>query len=396
MHILFISGMDTKYGEPQAMRQTIAGLRKYYPSVNISVILPIGISLSTKYAAEAEKYRALGCEVYRAYYTSCMQGVPISKWKTLIKYPVRLVQYLIGRYIGCFLLGQEIDWDEIDVIHANSSREDFGAILGRKYHKPVVWSIREFGDLDYRCFCYRRRYIQYMNQHADTCIAVSDVVRKHWIEKGISPQKIVTIYDGVNEEIVAKKDFSLADNHKLRFVLLGSVQETKGQNRLVEAIGMLPKEKIDRVSVDLVGGVTKSRFLSRLITRIQELKLEQTVKLLGFQENFRQHLSEYDGGLMCSNSEAFGLVTVEYMAAGLPVIAAGTGANPELIVDGECGFIYNPKDPVDLTKKIETFIDHPNLYAEMGRKAVIRVNESFSLKKGIMVLYRLYEHILHQ
>lgn len=75
MHILFISGMDTKYGEPQAMRQTIAGLRKYYPSVNISVILPIGISLSTKYATEAAKYRSLGCKVYRAYYTSCMQEV---------------------------------------------------------------------------------------------------------------------------------------------------------------------------------------------------------------------------------------------------------------------------------------------------------------------------------
>lgn len=107
MQILFVSGMDTKYGEHQAMRQTIEGFRKYYPSVKINVVLPIGISLSTKYADVAAKYRLLGCKVYRAYYTSCMHGIPIAKWKALLKYPVRLLQYIIGRYIGSFLLGKK-------------------------------------------------------------------------------------------------------------------------------------------------------------------------------------------------------------------------------------------------------------------------------------------------
>ena len=91
--------------------------------------------------------------------------------------------------------------------------------------------------------------------------------------------------------------------------------------------------------------------------------------MLGYREDVCSLLHEYDCGVMCSRSEGFGRVTAEYMMAGLPVIASDTGANPELVNEGQTGLFYRWGDTSDLAKKIEMLADDALLCERMGLQA---------------------------
>lgn len=376
MHILYVSDMDVKYGAPQAQRQMVEGFRKNHIEVKITVALPIGIHSRKEFMERANEYRALGCEIVCIRYGACK----IPKQKNIIGKVKAYLKWIFGLTWGVKSLASRIEMDKIDIIHSNSSREDFGAAIAEKYHKPLVWHIREFGDLDYQVLTFRKNYIEYMNQHAALCITISNVLREHWIHKGLKAEKIKTIYDGVDERIIPKREYASNFDRKLRLVLLGSVQEAKGQDRLIEALGLIEKDSLKRLSVDIVGGCPEPDYMTQLQKRMEDLELTQTVHFLGYQVNFRERLLEYDCGLMCSRSEAFGLVTVEYMAAGLPVIAVATGANPEIIRDGDIGFLYDPGSSKNLADKIELLIRHPEFCEQMGRRATRYVQERFSTR----------------
>lgn len=386
MHILFISDMDVKYGAPQGLKQMVEGFRKYYPSIRISIIIPKGVRLKAEREKRAREFQTMGCAVFQVPYSAFWIPESASFWRKKTRRLIHAFRLIWGSQA----LISQVDMDQVDLIHSNSSREDLGAVLAEKYHKPLIWHIREFGDIDFSVVSLRKDYIDYMNQRATLLISMSNVIREHWIDKGIKAEKIKTIYDGVDENIVPKKEYNLDPHGIIRFVMLGSVREPKGQDRLIEALGVITKDNLNRLSIDIVGGYSDPDYLIQLQKRITELGLTHIVRFLGYQESFRKRLSEYDCGLMCSKSEAFGFVTVEYMAAGLPVIAAATGANPEIIRDGETGFLYEPGDPKNLAMKIETLIKQPQLCGLMGRKAAQYVKTSFSVKESVTRIYEEY------
>lgn len=146
MHILFISDGYNRYGAPRSMKQLIENLLRYCPDLEISVVL--------LYRSDTEEYyRRLGCKTYKVFYGPYYQGIPGKRWKLPIKVILTGIEYLIGRAAGAYWLSKKLDMTSVDIIHANSSREDLGAILALKYKKPFVWHIREFG---LGCFSFRK------------------------------------------------------------------------------------------------------------------------------------------------------------------------------------------------------------------------------------------------
>ncbi len=85
--------------------------------------------------------------------------------------------------------------------------------------------------------------------------------------------------------------------------------------------------------------------------------------------------------------EPFGLVAVEAMAVGRPVIASKTGGFRQIVVDKETGFLVKPGDVDDLIKKIEILLDNPKLRNTMGQKARERAQESYGWSKIIKKYY---------
>jgi len=388
MHVLIVSDADSRYGASHSLKQMVKELLNSYENdIKISVLL---LSTARSLKNELEKYGAyVVCVKYEPYY----QGVPYDKWKKPIKYVIKGIGYLWGKYIGVRKIDKCMNMSEIDIIHSNSSREDLGALLAEKHHKPLLWHIREFGDGHCRCYSYRKDYIELMNKTAYKLVAVSDAVRNHWIEKGIFPGKIRTVYNGVEYQDFDGDTGIENIKDKVKIIMMGSVNEAKGQLQLVGAIAQMEEKMRNRICVDIIGSGVKS-YMMRLQRYIVENGLEKTVRLKGYIDDSAKLLKQYHLGIVCSRSEGFGRVTAEYMMAGLSVIASNTGANSELIRDGVDGLLYTYGMIEDLRSKIEYLCNHPDKLAEFGGNARIRAVERFTANINAKNIYQEYKKIL--
>lgn len=84
-----------------------------------------------------------------------------------------------------------------------------------------------------------------------------------------------------------------------------------------------------------------------------------------------------------SRSEAFGRVNIEAMAAGTPVVASGVGGIPEIVRDGQDGFLVPPDNPQALADKLRLILSDPALRAAMGQSARQRFLDCFEQQANV-------------
>lgn len=386
MNVLIIADGDVKYGASHSLAQLAKELKSLY-KINIMIVFPAGFTINNKLESVED-------DILYIHYAPFYQGIPSEKWKYPIKFIIRGILYWVGRIRAVKEVERRIDLNTIDLIHSNSSREDLGALIASKHNKPLVWHIREFGDRDYKCYSYRKNYIDFMNENASRFIAVSDAVKAHWVKKGIVPEKIDRIYNGVSRQgISPKTDYSVGQEGKgLRMVMVGNISITKGQIWAIEAIKQLHDEDIP-VTLDIFGDGARS-YEKKLRRKIREYGIEHLVKFKGYQKDIGSCLSQYDIGLMCSRDEGFGRVTVEYMMAGLCVIASDTGANPELIEDGVSGLLYQYGDISSLADAIKKCVKDSELRFGLSDQGRLRANREFSATRNAMQVYDVYKRCI--
>ncbi len=377
MKILLVADGDSKYGAPHSLTQMVMALIRDY-NVDITVAVPY-------YSEITKLLESAGGKVLCTPYEPFYQSIPYEKWKLPVKYLVKGAKYWYGRMAALRILERQINLNEFDLVHSNSSREDFGAIISQKYKIPLIWHIREFGDKDYNCYSYRKKYIEYMNKSAKKFIAVSDCVREHWIKKGLDSDKIVRVYNGVLHQ---KPPQGIVDTKReKRIVMLGSIQETKGQMQAVEAVHVLIKRGFE-VAIDIVGDGNR-KYISLLKKKAEEYKIEKYVRFSGYISDVQSILKKYDIGVVCSKSEGFGRVTAEYMMSGIPVIASNTGANKEIIRNGMDGLLYEYGNPADMADKIQYIFE--NSYVSWGNNAYNHAVEEFSDYVNARKIYDIYQ-----
>lgn len=178
-------------------------------------------------------------------------------------------------------------------------------------------------------------------------------------------------------------------------VMLGLLNWAKGQHQIIKAIALLPKEEQKRVRLDIVGDGTAA-YTNTLKQLIKENHLDGQVRLLGYQKDFYRELCQYDCGIMCSKCEGFGRVTVEYMMAGLPVIASDTGANPELIQDRYNGMLYRYENIEDLADKIMYLLSHTSCMEMLGCNAYACAVTKYTASINAWKIYEEYKKILKE
>lgn len=383
MNILMVGDSDTKYGASRSLVNLAVALNSMHDN-KVTVIL-------NKESQISRALREGGCIVEIVHYEPFYQNVPLKPWRFPIKYVIRGLQYYYGRANAIGAAKEIIERGHFNIIHSNSSREDFSAAVAEHYKIPLVWHIREFGDTDFKCYSYRKEYVEYMNRMACRFIGVSNAVRLHWISKGIDAHRIRTIYDGVDSYDFEGKKRTVKDK-EIRIVMTGSIQHTKGQLQAVNAVIKIIRNNPEcKVAFDIVGD-GDGPYIRKIERLIKLENVQQNVRLLGYITNVGELLPSYDIGLVCSRCEAFGRVTAEYMMAGLPVIASNTGANAELIRDGIDGVLYTYDNPDDLARKIQKVMDHLGQYG--GLKTHDYAMQRFSAEENARNVYETYKEIL--
>lgn len=384
MHLLIISDGDSKYGSANSLYGLVKELKKIDSSLKISIAL-------TMNSEKLEAYTKLGCNAFKVPYDFYYRTLSYEKWKRPLSLVKHFPLYVYGRIFALNILEKNVDLNTVDIIHVNTTREDLSWDIKKKYNIPLIMHIREFGDLDYKGFSYRSNYIKHMNECVDAFIAISDVIREHWIDKGINKSKIHRIYNGVNKNPNYKTVYPV-DADLLHFVIMGALLETKGQHIAIEALSKLPDYKKEQVKLDLLGDPSNS-YGDKLHIMVENYKLGNIVNFRGYIDNPSSQINQYDCGLMCSRSEGFGRVTAEYMMGGLCVIASKSGANEELIKNQYSGLLYEDGNSDDLSKKIEYLVNNKHLITKYGINAREYAEESFTTERNAEDIYSLYKSL---
>lgn len=186
-------------------------------------------------------------------------------------------------------------------------------------------------------------------------IAISDAVRGDIVNR--RPEADVTvIQNAICAEAVRVRDMR-PFGERLRVVQVGSLNvDYKGQDYLIEAVGILKKRGIDNVSVDFIGNGPHRVMLEELAGRIG---VSDRVNFLGERNRayVYEHLRDYD--LMChpARYEGFGLVIAEGMAAWLPVAVPSEGGPYEVVGRGRFGTVFAPRDAEACADAIKSVYD---------------------------------------
>lgn len=256
----------------------------------------------------------------------------------------------------------------------------YAAAILRKKH---IWVLREFGSLDHR--------LQYDISEEDvykTIDNLSDIVlvnsqaTKAYFSKKLPKQSNIDIVFPYIATAEPDADFvNPYVSNKFKIVIVGQIKPPKGQLDIIKAIANLKKLDYD-VQLCVVGGVEDKTYEQMLNEYIKTNHLEKDVLFEGYQRNPFNYLKIADVSIVASPNEAFGRVTIESMMSNTPVIGARGQGTSLLIKDNDTGLLYTPGNDKDLTDKIVTLIDKPEIKHKLTRNAKTYVDENHSREKS--------------
>ena len=125
----------------------------------------------------------------------------------------------------------------------------------------------------------------------------------------------------------------------------------------------------------------------------REMDAHADVKFLGRQEQMEDILAISDMFILPSEYESFGLVALEAMAAGVPVISTNAGGLPEINIDGVTGFLSNVGDVENMSKNIIQIFSDDKAFKEMKKNALEQANK-FDINTIVPVYENLYKKVL--
>lgn len=137
----------------------------------------------------------------------------------------------------------------------------------------------------------------------------------------------------------------------------------------------------------------RGRLRDELGSLTRSLDIEAKVIFAGFREDVPAVMGAFDVFALTSESEAFGLVFLEAMAAGKPVIGTRVGGVPELVSDGETGKLIPVRDPAAVAAAL-AFFDDPELRRKFGASGRLRVLERYSLDRMLQETMAVYRECL--
>jgi glycosyltransferase involved in cell wall biosynthesis len=187
----------------------------------------------------------------------------------------------------------------------------------------------------------------------------------------VNPGKIEVIYNGMNLERFAsltpelrarqRTDWGIADNEIL-IGLVANLRPVKNVEGLIKSASELTKE-FNQLKFAVVG---EGPHRGKLQTMINSAGMSERFHLVGRYNDVASCLAAFDIGVLCSKAEGFSNSLIEYMAAGLPVVASDVGGNSEAIQHNRTGLICNPADPAGLIQSLRQLIENEEQAKAMG------------------------------
>lgn len=191
------------------------------------------------------------------------------------------------------------------------------------------------------------------------------------------------VHNGIAPIDITKRNSAADAGPKIRIVLVGRIKpEIKGQNYVLDALNELPEKTKDRIEVKFYGSTVpgQEHHLAEVLDKIKDYKLANVVSIIGFTKDVSSIYENADICLVPSvRADPFPTTVLEAMSCSLPVIGTDLGGIPEMIDDGETGYLIPRNEPKKFANRLGALIDNPELRKIMGEKGKKKFNSMFSI-----------------
>jgi glycosyltransferase involved in cell wall biosynthesis len=270
-----------------------------------------------------------------------------------------------------------IRWFQIDMVYLNNqpNRDLFGVIAAKESGSLIVSHIRSL-----RTDNFDARRARFVNATVSLFICASTCARNHWVDRGVSQDKSVVIYNGVDiEKLEGHRGRNPSgDRPSFRLGAVGMLTEVKGHMRLLDVwervIAMHPD-----IILEIVGEGIERKALEAAI-RLKKLK---NVRLLGYRSDAVSLIASFDALVQPSISENCSRVILEAFALGTPVVASRVGGNPELVIDGSSGLLFDLKEEKSLISALSRIVTDQELRETLSQNGMRLVRQKFSAQSYV-------------
>ncbi len=304
---------------------------------------------------------------------------------------------------------QEENGLRYDIIHSHYWLSGWVAQrLKERWGVPHVAMFHTLGEVKNRSRIavresrYRIRVERRLAQSADRIVCASQH-EKQLLERlyGADPDHIAVVPCGVDLDLFkpadkqsARKALGFTDEHIVLFV--GRIEPLKGVDILISAAAQLEHEP--HVYVLIVGGDKRAQSqVDELQGLATGLGIGQRVWFLGAvdHEKLPLYYNAADVVVMPSHYESFGLVALEAMACGTPVVASRVGGLMSTVNDGETGYLVSGRYPGPFAHRLDLLLDNAELRRSLGQAAREAV-EQFRWGNVVEAIDALYRELLAQ
>ena len=301
-------------------------------------------------------------------------------------------------YLGIRRTIKKIHWAfHFDIIHAHVALPDgYGALLAnRTYKKPLVVTIH---GLDMATTIHRNdkceQCILEVFDAANKVVCVSSKLRKQCLGVYDDEAKFEVVSNGISPDKIVEAPGHLREKYEGKKVLLtvGWLYKLKGHDYVIRALPEII-EGVPELVYLIVGSGPEEDRLRQLV---DQLGLSGYVEFCGRKdhETVMEYMSICDLFVMPSWEEGFGIVYLEAMAHGKPVIACRGQGIEDAIVDGKTGLLVKPEDLESLKEAMIKLLSDRSLAENMGRKGRQVVLSNFTWEKSTQKLLEVYEEVL--
>jgi glycosyltransferase involved in cell wall biosynthesis len=230
----------------------------------------------------------------------------------------------------------------------------------------------------------------------DCFVAISEAVRERLITDGIPRQKTTVVHEGVDVERITQ--LPTANVHAAFYLPthapivgnIGALVAQKGQHHLIDAAAIVVRAVPDSRFVICGEGELRQS----LEEQIKRKHLERHVFLAGFRADVLELLKGFDLFALSSLQEGLCTSLVDAMAASKASVATRVGGVPEVVADGETGYLVPPRDHEALADRIVALLKDDARRAQMGEAALKRARKLFTVDHMVEGTLATYERLL--
>lgn len=370
LSILFVHQGFELYGSDRVFLQSVSAAAKQWPDARITVLLPRDGLLRAALVSIVEDVRVVDMAILRKSSLSIAGVRQTGRFLRKVAAAFRTMRDYDVSYINTIMV---VDYivaagfvRRARMIHVHEMPSGVIAVVFSLY---LMWSRAFFV---FNSLATRRSYLVPI-----------------W-------QRWSIVWNGVAD---CRARSAALSHETLNLLLIGRFNSWKGQGVLLRAVALLSPNIHRAVKVRLVGGVfgAQAHFLDDVLKTVIELSLSDTVEVVPFTPDPSPHYSWADVVVVPSTKpEPFGLVAIEAMSAGRPVIAANHGGLAEIVIDGVTGSLVVPGSATSLAAAIVRYAEEPGRVlseGEAGRKRFAAEFEESRYKEKIAAIL---EHLARQ